>query len=233
MVGGGIAEVQAGLSCVMVRKTNGDICAAGNNWYGSFGLNGPWGCCALVNVLTCPLSAPLPIELTAFTVMHSGDKNILRWMTGSETNNDYFSIERSSDGKYFSAIGKVEGGGNTSQSKEYFFEDYSYHAGENFYRLKQVDYNGYAEYSRIILIKLETLHKNQVVIYPQPAWDFINIQLPYVNSNFMVNIYNALGETIFTGTNSNRINVSEFLSGIYFLKLTTQSNTLVEKFEVH
>jgi hypothetical protein len=83
------------------------------------------------------------------------------------------------------------------------------------------------------VIKLERLHKKSFIIYPQPAGDFINIQSPYANSNFMVNIYNALGETIFTGTNSNRINVSEFLSGIYILKLTTQSNTLVEKFEVH
>ncbi|WP_420315709.1 hypothetical protein [Ekhidna sp.] len=90
-------------------------------------------------------SEPLPVELLYFEV--NNEKNIvLNWATVSEFNNDYFSIERSEDGENFYEIGKINGHGNSNNHLEYQFTDYFPIATVEYYRLKQVDYDGQYEY---------------------------------------------------------------------------------------
>ncbi len=89
----------------------------------------------------------LPVEFSMFNAMASGTSAIVSWTTASEVNNDYFIVERSSDNKNFSAIGKVEGAGSSSITNNYIFTDNEaiIAASANktvYYRLTQVDRDG-------------------------------------------------------------------------------------------
>jgi len=94
----------------------------------------------------------LPISLTSF----SGDyqaasrTNELFWTTSSETNNDFFLVERSFDGITFSPIADIDGAGNTSSKTDYVYHDPIESSGVFYYRLKQVDFNGSFSYSNTI-----------------------------------------------------------------------------------
>jgi hypothetical protein len=84
----------------------------------------------------------LPITLSNF----AGSANLngvkLNWTTASETNNQYFEILRAGEDKNFISIGKVNGSGNSSTSKSYSFDDFNPATGNNYYQLKQVDFDG-------------------------------------------------------------------------------------------
>jgi hypothetical protein len=112
-------------------------------------------------------NTPLPIELLFFRGVNEGDHNVLRWATASEEGNDYFTIERSTDGVNFVELGRVDGAGNSTQLLNYLFVDNYPAIGENYYRLKQTDFNGAFAYSPIELVYyypgsvyLDNLHPN-------------------------------------------------------------------------
>lgn len=92
----------------------------------------------------------LPVELTKFSAIQNGNATQLDWQTATETNCDYFIVERSTDGEMFSEINRVNGHGTTSQYNDYVTYDYNPAEGVNYYRLKQVDYNGSENYSNIV-----------------------------------------------------------------------------------
>ncbi|HKR06341.1 MAG TPA: hypothetical protein VJY62_17020 [Bacteroidia bacterium] len=94
--------------------------------------------------------APLPIELTRFNGEAKNDKVELTWTTSAEINNDYFTIEKSTNGITFISYGKIEGAGNTTAIQNYSYHDLNPSAGMNYYRLKQTDFNGRNEYFKII-----------------------------------------------------------------------------------
>ena len=80
---------------------------------------------------------------------------MLEWATDWELNNDYFEVQRSSDRTLFSSIGEVKGVGNSQTKQEYsFIDDYPL-TSINYYRLKQIDFDGGYEYSPIIEIAIE------------------------------------------------------------------------------
>ncbi len=96
--------------------------------------------------------AVLPIDLESFEGYNEDGVNKLFWVTATETNNDYFIIERSRGGKFWEEIGKIQGGGNTSGQNVYKLDDDTYIDGVNYYRLTQVDFNGAFETFEIIAI---------------------------------------------------------------------------------
>lgn len=98
------------------------------------------------------IACVLPIELVSFEGRSYKYYNQLTWVTVTETNNDYFLIERSEDAYNWDSIGKVYGSGDSHTSIFYTFKDNSYSNTLNYYRLKQVDKNGKYEYSDIIVI---------------------------------------------------------------------------------
>jgi len=103
----------------------------------------------------------LPVELLSFSGKQAGARTQLQWATTSEINNDYFTIERSINGNEFYPIGQVEGAGYSYSRLNYSFEDKNPLA-ENYYRLKQVDFNGELRYSKTISINVESNLKYEV-----------------------------------------------------------------------
>jgi hypothetical protein len=101
----------------------------------------------------CPYwenTTPMPIELISFTGAVSGGKNILNWKCATEVNNDYFSVERSVDGAVFQQIGKVKGAGNSMVPTSYTYADATFDKTANYYRIRQVDFNGNGKYYNIV-----------------------------------------------------------------------------------
>ena len=94
----------------------------------------------------------LPIELLSFDGLSKNGYNLLYWSTASETNNDYFSIEKTLDGDTYYVVGVVNGAGNSQTLINYELKDFSVEKVVNYYRLKQTDIDGNYEYSDIISI---------------------------------------------------------------------------------
>ncbi|UII24947.1 T9SS type A sorting domain-containing protein [Fulvivirga maritima] len=114
---------------------------------------------------------PLPISLESFTGENDDLVNHLYWTTLSETNNDYFEIQRSVDGVNFETITIISGAGTSAESISYNYTDATPGFGVNYYRLKQVDFDGTSTIAPQI-VRLE-LHNRaseiNVVVYPNPA----------------------------------------------------------------
>lgn len=94
----------------------------------------------------------LPVELTDFVGKNRDNDNILNWETASEFNNDYFSIERSTDGENWITVGHVDGTGTTQEKQHYELVDNDFDYKLNFYRLSQVDMNGVSKVYKTIAI---------------------------------------------------------------------------------
>jgi len=177
-----------------------------------------------------PAGIPLPIGLTSFTATSKNNINILSWTTNTEMNNDHFEIERSADGITFHEIGTVEGHGNSSYVSDYHFEDISPFSGINYYRLKQVDYNGDFRYSQVIFVETKLFNHSALVIYPNPAGADITI-LPDTTIRFTeIEIYNSFGVLKTKSMDEFHFDLSGWLPGIYFVKARQQGNYYYSKF---
>jgi hypothetical protein len=111
----------------------------------------------------------LLIRLPSFTGNNNNGINQLQWQTVTESNNKQFEIERSSNGSSFTTIGIVSGAGNNSSIKNYSFNDAASLVGTNYYRLKQIEYDGKFEYSNTIILKADN-EKNKNYHLSQPFY---------------------------------------------------------------
>jgi hypothetical protein len=145
-----------------------------------------------------------------------------------DSGNNYFVVERSPDGLDFVELGKVTGAGNSNTAKSYYFTDNNPATGLNYYRIKQVDYNGHFEYSKIIVVENQN---EEISIYPNPVTNVLNIT-GIVNQNTRFSISDVSGRKIkedFMVING-KIDVSKLPSGIYYLTITSSNKTTVKKF---
>jgi len=90
--------------------------------------------------------SPLPIELYSFDSKVYPEHIELNWVTASEINNEFFTLERSSDLYAWEIVGHLQGAGTTSEKRHYSYNDYSPREGISYYRLKQTDFDGQFEY---------------------------------------------------------------------------------------
>jgi hypothetical protein len=198
-----------------------------------------------------PPPLPLSIELLSFSGYNKVYENVLEWQTASETNNNYFTIEKNEDGNEWEVIGKVKGAGSSTNAHSYSFLDAHSYNGINYYRLKQTDYACNFTYSQIISIKSAiTNPQSAIVIYPNPASDIITIRGNMgklsADTQVRVVIYDVLGQEVFNsqfshptgdylqreilhpagdhplgGNSQFSFDISFLLKGIYFIKAGT------------
>ncbi len=107
----------------------------------------------------------LPIELLAFKGEKGTVSNLLEWTTASEINNDYFTLEKSTDGIEFEIVGNINGAGNFNDVSNYSMIDDDLRNVVNYYRLKQTDFDGNYTYSSIISIDNSVNEKSKEVLY--------------------------------------------------------------------
>jgi hypothetical protein len=167
----------------------------------------------------------LPITLTSFDAEVIDDKKIkVNWVTESEINNDYFTVEKSKDGKSFEVVAVVEGAGNSSVPLSYSEIDLEPLNGVSYYRLKQTDYDKKFSYSD--LIKVEIVDAiGELTVYPNPVENITNLSfMSAIVGAATVEIHDLTGKRIATyvhqvtkGENKFTFSTEELTSGIYFL----------------
>lgn len=114
--------------------------------------------CALITLNICaPLviecaTISLPVELIDFVGHNEGTSNILKWSTATETNNDYYTVQRSADMLEWTDLGTVPAVGTTQTRLDYDFIDLDFEQGVNYYRLKQTDMDGTSQLLRTVAI---------------------------------------------------------------------------------
>ncbi|MEO8087406.1 MAG: T9SS type A sorting domain-containing protein [Bacteroidota bacterium] len=147
------------------------------------------GGCVSVDSVTIQMTLPLPVELIYFSAAQENEKVYLEWSTASETNNDYFEVEHSNAVSAWSALTEINGGGNTSEARNYTTWDQHPLTGMNYYRLKQVDFDGSIKYSQTITLNFVPATTLVCSVYPNPvadelhviSTDFISVQLFDIN----------------------------------------------------
>ncbi len=175
----------------------------------------------------------LPVKLINFEAHKNGETSILKWTTASESNNDYFEIEKADHTKNFKAIGMVQGSGNSNVVRSYTFTDTYLFPGVNFYRLKQVDFDGHTVLSPIRIVNSATLL--EVSIYPNPTTEelFINFNDWDAQLETTITVRDLNGaEVLSQSVNSvtTRLSVSRLPIGSYFIQVTDGTTTQVFRF---
>jgi hypothetical protein len=119
------------------------------------------GCGSQSKNLTIYVDGVLPIELLSFTGKVIDSRNVLlEWSTASEQSNDYFIIERSTDGYDWTQIKNIDGSGNSNTKINYTTIDNSAPRTIVYYRLSQVDFDGVSETFNPIDVNLKLIDKN-------------------------------------------------------------------------
>ena len=112
--------------------------------------------------------ASFPVELISFEAQVMNEEVQLSWATASEVNNDFFTIERSTDGLSFQPIAYVQGAGNSERVTQYQQVDANPLGGKMVYRLKQTDFDGQFSYSQAIEVNTGQM-STQLDVYPNPS----------------------------------------------------------------
>lgn len=155
---------------------------------------------------------PLPIELLYLKGENNDNYTTIKWATATERNNDYFVVEKSTDGINFSAIGTVNGNGNSSQQIDYSFIDNSPTA-LSYYRLKQMNFDGEFQYSYMIKV----MNSNSQVYYSNNE---IHFDLSTnANQNYTVNIYSLNGQLVHTSTTIDANIINWTKKGLYIIEI--------------
>ena len=174
----------------------------------------------------------LPIELVNFTAVSVNNQTVLtEWKTASEVNSDYFTIERSKEGKddgNWEYVGNVDGAGNSSTTLNYELEDKTPYKGTSYYRLKQTDFNGDFEYFGPVAVRLEGV--DIINLYPNPATDHIDYSVASsLESNITITLVDVLGRKVMSetsnlqiGKNKLRLDISNYSQGMYMIQLKTE-----------
>ncbi|MFN0173008.1 MAG: T9SS type A sorting domain-containing protein [Saprospiraceae bacterium] len=176
----------------------------------------------------------LPIELLYFKSKSDNGATELTWSTATEIDNDYFSIQRSTNGHIFSEIGQERGAGTSYEPQDYIFTDERPLQGKNYYRLKQVDFDGKYSYSQVVTA---TFSKTSLMtLAPVPAVETLNIQLEKPsNDDGNWQVYDLNGRLLLSGemlaeTTGQSVHIAELPEGAYVLRLTVGQEVMVEQF---
>ncbi len=172
----------------------------------------------------CNTAAPLPILLKNFGVLLKDKSSILTFSTASETNNDYFTIERSVDGRNFEAIGEIKGAGNSSEELTYEFIDDSPLLGINYYRIKQTDFDGQYSYTEIKSVR----HRGTASVTISPRSTEGRLDITTAMEDYSMVVYNGGGQEVqrfdvLSGDQS--VSIDALQAGIYFIKVTNGSES--------
>ncbi len=171
-------------------------------------------------------NSPLPIQLLSFDAVKQDLNVLLNWQTATETNNDFFTIERSQNGKDWEALTQVKGAGNSNEIRSYHYADHSPLPEMSYYRLKQTDYDGSFDYSSVRKVELQ--QKAELKVYPNPTQSSITIE-GYIQTPQSIQILNSVGQEFSSSihmlrldSTSVKIDLSALPVGVYFIRLNDE-----------
>lgn len=178
----------------------------------------------------------LPIELTHFNAS-AMDNNYVQidWTTATERNNDYFSIERSTDGITFDEIATVNGAINSTEELNYTTYDYNPNYGFNYYRLSQTDTDGKKKTFNIVAAKIGNDDEFQIVPNPNNGRFLIISKNEYKNSQ-EIKITDIEGRVVYNDIldvsykeAGIEVNLPKLVSGTYIVSISSENSVSTSK----
>lgn len=183
-----------------------------------------------MDIYTATINPIVPVELISFNYQIVNGQVILNWETATELNNWGFEIQRSVDNNEFVTIGFVQGNGNSTTNQYYSFVDES-KSGKVFYRLKQIDYQGTYNYSKVIEVNGVTVSTLQLEQnYPNPFNPSTTIKYQIGNDGVVtLKVFNTLGKEVAepvnkfqeAGTYQIIFDGKDLSSGVYLYQLSS------------
>lgn len=185
-----------------------------------------WG---IIDALLAVNYFPIPVELVSFSGNAVQGGVMLKWTTATEQNNLGFEIQRRTQDSEFYPIGFVQGNGTTTTPSNYSFTDNTAISGLNFYRLKQVDFDGSSSYSNEIGVDSDFIISHKLFQnYPNPFNPATVIRFSIAGRSFIsLKIFDALGNEVSTlifgykdsGEHEINFNAESLSTGVYFAEL--------------
>ncbi len=186
------------------------------------------------------ITAILPIELKSFNAKSQENNVNLSWTTSMEENNDFFTLERSFDGKDFAAVTKINGAGDSAEEVAYNFTDENVTriatANTAYYRLKQTDFDGTATFSDVISVNLENRNDleltNVAVLGNELSVNFVSP----TEGDTEISVYDLTGRMIATnnqvateGYNTTNLTLNTNQTGIFIVRIANGQSQTVRK----
>ena len=178
----------------------------------------------------------LPVEFVYFNGRRNQIGVQLTWQTASELNNDYFEIETAADGENFLPIARISGAGNSSALINYEWLHRSPIVGLNYYRIKQVDFDGAFSYTDLISVYNDTPIPLFFSAYPQPAADHVTIEVHSSDNDnplkvLIIGSDGQLARDIGLTPQEREIvlDVNDFRSGVYLVRVVQSGNVYNSK----
>jgi hypothetical protein len=189
---------------------------------------------------TLEVASPLYIDLLYFTGQENSGAVVLEWLTVSEQDNDYFTIEKSKDGRFFSPIGQVKSLGTTTEKQTYNFVDKTPYEGLNYYRLKNTSLSGEVDYSSVINVLFELKTPTTVSFYPNPVTTLLNVEVSsnYDEPSLHLQLFDITGRIVLSqqldmaDTFTHSVAVNHLAKGTYVVKIVGQSYVQSQKITV-
>jgi hypothetical protein len=216
--GGGFNSVSTANQNVVEMKLSG---SAGSYNASFSSASGDW----VAETATFLPKVILPVELSGFDAKALNPHAVkLSWVTATETNNNYFELERSHDGLNWVSAKRVEGAGNSSVATQYSVIDSLPYQGMNYYRLKQVDLDGREIYTNVVTVTVnaEQHSGSQVRVYPNPASSFLMVEENEIDPATVI-VFNSAGVGMRAavtreGASRARVDLSQLPKGVYIMK---------------
>ena len=188
------------------------------------------------NCDVCPNT--LPVELLSFNSECRKDKNVITWSTASESNCDYFIVEKSYDAQNWSTLYAIKGSGNSNTVKKYFVDDNKPPYDGKYYRLVQVDFDGAKEYFGPVSSNCtDSERKPEVKMTSNQYEDAIYVSLANLHAgSAVVTVSDMMGRTVYcnayrvTGEETIRADMSNLQNGFYVMQFTSDEVILSRKF---
>lgn len=178
--------------------------------------------------------APTPVKLTSFTGRLQNDNAVvLDWSSSIEWDSYKYEIERSVDGLHFTKVGELNAAGNSTATVKYTFNDQLPTAGAYFYRLKQIDFNGTFEHSKVVYVNSKKGAGAVTKVFPNPTKGEIQL-IGATSADLQPNnlsIFSISGQRIKYQVIGNAISMDPAApDGVYIIRL--QSAAGLQQFKV-
>ncbi len=192
-------------------------------------------CSVQIGPVIAECSGPTPIELVDFDGQEEGKANALRWTTGSESNNNTFTLWRSDDALDFVKVADLASQGEATSAQHYNYLDFDFRTNLSYYRLSQTDLDGTQTFvGSVIAIQRSSAQFEILNTYPNPSSDILQVAFESTQEKeVLVTMVDISGKVIerrthnpLNGKNVVKFDVRALSKGVYYITISNQERTL-------
>ncbi|MCH2022804.1 MAG: T9SS type A sorting domain-containing protein [Saprospiraceae bacterium] len=186
----------------------------------------------------CPIGGPmdcivfLPINNLDFDAKKHGQSVLLEWSSNTDMNNDYFTIERSTEAMDWVKVDTVHAKRNNSPNNSYSFIDQSPFRSGTYYRIKQTDIDGLSTVTAIKYVSAIS-KKYNFSVFPNPSQGKFDLSLSEDHNFEHFKIIDRLGKMVLQGsldhTSRHEIDLTLLNKGVYILTISGQETVISQR----